>query len=270
VLLWCCSPLRQGSLYSLRGKRNGARADCLHRAAASESSVHILSSYRTTSFPQDPIVSLPGRPISIGLLPPAVSRPFGPRSITPAWSRRGEYATAKGGPRNWDALTHLCFYKFLPLELARPMPTCPTARSRSVVPRLPFRFGRRGLDTSAPFRCVDRGRCAAAPDSGCRQLFQRSIRTVRVARHPPQAAPRRFGLHVQVGGRRLDAAYWEPSKLLRTQFDPSAGSPTNFGDLSQFWGARSLNSALSSVRHPGHPTGNTSRSWRLKSSDANR
>ena len=44
-------------------------------------------------------------------------------------------ATAKGGPRNWDALTHLCFYKFLRLEPARPMPTCPTARSRSVVPR---------------------------------------------------------------------------------------------------------------------------------------
>jgi len=25
-------------------------------------------------------------------------------------------ATAKGGPRNWDALTHLCFSKFLRLE----------------------------------------------------------------------------------------------------------------------------------------------------------
>ena len=47
-------------------------------------------------------------------------------------------ATAKGGPRNWDALTHLCFYKFLRLEPARPMPTRPTARSRSVVPCLPL------------------------------------------------------------------------------------------------------------------------------------
>ena len=28
-------------------------------------------------------------------------------------------ATAKGGPRNWDALTHLCFSKFLRLEPAR-------------------------------------------------------------------------------------------------------------------------------------------------------
>jgi ankyrin repeat protein len=28
-------------------------------------------------------------------------------------------ATAKGGPRNWDALTHLCFSKFLRLEAAR-------------------------------------------------------------------------------------------------------------------------------------------------------
>lgn len=25
-------------------------------------------------------------------------------------------ATAKGGPRNWDALTHLCFSKFLRLD----------------------------------------------------------------------------------------------------------------------------------------------------------
>jgi hypothetical protein len=28
-------------------------------------------------------------------------------------------ATAKGGPHNWDALTHLCFSKFLRLEPAR-------------------------------------------------------------------------------------------------------------------------------------------------------
>ena len=28
-------------------------------------------------------------------------------------------ATAKGGPRNWDALTHLCFSKFLRLDGAR-------------------------------------------------------------------------------------------------------------------------------------------------------
>src|SRR5215469_9823126 len=28
-------------------------------------------------------------------------------------------ATAKGGPRNWDALTHLCFSKFLRCEPAR-------------------------------------------------------------------------------------------------------------------------------------------------------
>ena len=28
-------------------------------------------------------------------------------------------ATAKGGPRNWDALTHLCFSKFLRLEPGR-------------------------------------------------------------------------------------------------------------------------------------------------------
>jgi ankyrin repeat protein len=95
---------------------------------------------------------------------------------------------------------------------------------------------------------------------------------------------------------QLDAAYWEPSKLLRTQFGPSAGSPTNFGGSKSVSGARSITSALSSVRHPDHSTGNVSsgsrwsaisdgapssfprrtgtpstrRSWLLKSSDANR
>lgn len=38
-------------------------------------------------------------------------------------------ATTKGGPRNWDALTHLCFSKFLRLEPARSEGFLKTARA---------------------------------------------------------------------------------------------------------------------------------------------
>lgn len=39
-------------------------------------------------------------------------------------------ATAKGGPRNWDALTHFCFSKFLRLEPARTEGFLPAHRAQ--------------------------------------------------------------------------------------------------------------------------------------------
>ncbi len=40
-------------------------------------------------------------------------------------------ATAKGGPRGWDALTHLCFSKYLRLDRARTDGCDRAARRRS-------------------------------------------------------------------------------------------------------------------------------------------
>src|SRR2546426_10695155 len=44
-------------------------------------------------------------------------------------------ATVKGGPRGWDALTHLCFSKYLRLD---------RARSAGLMPGGPARAGARG------------------------------------------------------------------------------------------------------------------------------
>ena len=41
MLLRCRSPLFRGSLCSLRGKRNRARTDCLHRRTTGDSGLHI-------------------------------------------------------------------------------------------------------------------------------------------------------------------------------------------------------------------------------------
>ena len=87
-------------------------------------------------------------------------------------------ATAKGGPRGWDALTHLCFSRYLRLD-----------RSRSDG----FFTRRRHCSTPVPARPpggIERNH-QPEPDLGKRALRRRGSRSQRGAHSPAAGARRR-------------------------------------------------------------------------------